>query len=89
MVATSTPVNTIRISLIDEIDILEALYEGRVAGLALDDFDREPPAANPLLPDELVIAHSISAASPRKVFRGRRSWPWKICWNFSKKHDNQ
>jgi len=48
-------VNTARASLIDETAILEALDEGRVAGLALDVYGREPPAASPLLSDDRVI----------------------------------
>jgi D-3-phosphoglycerate dehydrogenase len=48
-------VNTARASLIDETAMLEALHEGQVAGLALDVYDREPPAASPLLSDDRVI----------------------------------
>jgi len=48
-------VNTARASLIEEAAILEALDDGRVAGLALDVFDREPPDASPLLSDDRVI----------------------------------
>ena len=49
-------VNTARASLIDETAILEVLQEGRVAGLALDVYNREPPAPSALLSDDRVIA---------------------------------
>jgi phosphoglycerate dehydrogenase-like enzyme len=48
-------VNTARVSLIDEIAVHEALQDKRIAGLALDVFDREPPDATPLLLDDRVI----------------------------------
>jgi len=48
-------VNTARASLIDETGALEALQTGQVAGLALDVYDHEPPAATPLLSDDRVI----------------------------------
>jgi phosphoglycerate dehydrogenase-like enzyme len=48
-------VNTARSTLIDEAAILEAIHEGRVAGLALDVFNREPPETTPLLSDDRVI----------------------------------
>ena len=48
-------VNTARASLIDETAMLEVLHEGQVAGLALDVYDREPPAVSPLLSDDRVI----------------------------------
>ena len=49
-------VNTARASLIDEAGILDGLIEGRIAGLALDVYDREPPDTGPLLTHDRVIA---------------------------------
>ena len=49
-------VNTARASLIDEAGVLEGLIEGRIAGLALDVYDSEPPDTGPLLTHDRVIA---------------------------------
>ena len=49
-------INTSRAGLIDEEAVLEALNDGRVAGLATDVFREEPPAPGPLLNHEKVIA---------------------------------
>ena len=49
-------INTARASLMDETAILEALQEGRIAGLALDVYDREPPDTGSLLTHDRVIA---------------------------------
>ena len=49
-------VNTARASLIEEDGVLEGLKNGRIAGLALDVYDSEPPAASSLLSHDRVIA---------------------------------
>jgi D-3-phosphoglycerate dehydrogenase len=49
-------VNTARASLIDEAGVLEGINDGRIAGLALDVYEREPPGTSPLLSHDRVIA---------------------------------
>jgi phosphoglycerate dehydrogenase-like enzyme len=49
-------VNTARAGLVDAAAVLAALNEGRLAGYAVDAYDREPPEASPLLSHERVIA---------------------------------
>jgi phosphoglycerate dehydrogenase-like enzyme len=49
-------VNTARAGLVDGEAVLASLNEGRLAGYAVDAYDREPPEASPLLSHERVIA---------------------------------
>jgi D-3-phosphoglycerate dehydrogenase / 2-oxoglutarate reductase len=49
-------VNTARAGLVDDAAVLASLNDGRLAGYAVDAYDREPPAASPLLLHERVVA---------------------------------
>jgi len=48
-------VNTARYELLDQEAVLKALEEGRIGGLGLDVFDREPPEGNPFLAHDKVV----------------------------------
>src|SRR5262249_33587352 len=57
-------INCARGGLIDEASLIEALQSGKVAGAALDVFEKEPtPPDNPLLKFEQVIATPHLGAS--------------------------
>ncbi|MEW6066767.1 MAG: phosphoglycerate dehydrogenase [Nitrospirota bacterium] len=56
-------INCARGGIINEKDIYDAIVEGKVAGVALDVFEQEPPENNPLLTLDNVIATPHLGAS--------------------------
>lgn len=62
-------VNTARGALIDEDAVAEGLKSGRIAGVAVDGFSREPPTGNSLLGMANVIATPHLGAATREAVR--------------------
>jgi D-3-phosphoglycerate dehydrogenase len=64
-------INCARGGLIDEAALIDAIREGKVAGVALDVFEQEPtPAENPLLALDQVIATPHLGASTQEAQLG-------------------
>lgn len=60
-------INCARGGIVNEVDLLEYLNSGHVAGAALDVFEEEPPVNNPLLKNPKVISTPHLGASTEEA----------------------
>lgn len=60
-------VNCARGGIVDEAALLRALQSGKVAGVALDVYEEEPPTDSPLVQEEAVICTPHLGASTREA----------------------
>lgn len=60
-------INCARGGIINEKDLYDAIVEGKVAGAALDVFEKEPPENNPLLTLDSVVATPHLGASTNEA----------------------
>ncbi len=67
MKPTAYLINTARGGIVDEEALARALEEGRIAGAAIDVFEREPPVGSPLLCSDKVILTPHIGASTREA----------------------
>jgi D-3-phosphoglycerate dehydrogenase len=67
-------INTARAGLVDDTAVLEALEEGKLAGYAVDAYDKEPPDPSPLLAREQVVSTAhIGAFTAESVSKATRA----------------
>ncbi len=61
--------NVARGGILDEADVAEALRTGRIAGAAIDVFEKEPPVGSPLLdaPNTLLTPHLGASTAEAQV----------------------
>jgi D-3-phosphoglycerate dehydrogenase len=61
--------NVARGGILDEADVAQALRDGRVAGAAIDVFEKEPPVGSPLLdaPNALLTPHLGASTAEAQV----------------------
>ena len=61
--------NVARGGILDEADVAAALHSGRIAGAAIDVFEKEPPAGSPLLdaPNTLLTPHLGASTAEAQV----------------------
>jgi D-3-phosphoglycerate dehydrogenase / 2-oxoglutarate reductase len=61
--------NVARGGILDEVDVAEALRSGRIAGAAIDVFEKEPPLDSPLLdaPNTLLTPHLGASTAEAQV----------------------
>jgi D-3-phosphoglycerate dehydrogenase / 2-oxoglutarate reductase len=67
-------INTARAGLVEDAAVLEALAAGKLAGYAVDAYDKEPPDASPLLAHGRVISTAhIGAYTAESVSKATRA----------------
>ena len=60
-------VNCARGGIVNEVDLYDAIVSGKVAGAALDVFEKEPPEASPLFELDRVVCTPHLGASTREA----------------------